>query len=257
MICLFSDLVLGTNTLISPSSKYLAIVSNSRLTVRDSETLGIIHIFPGVDTIDKVMFSPDSQYIMMCTFRRNTVQIFSLLDGDWRCRINEGVASIVNAQWTPDSRGVITESDFGIQLSVWSLIDSTSHYMLKPKESFYSNSTTGGSTVTALSNPLRSIQLVSSPDVFIQQYSTLLSGKRCHHSHHYSLVGIVTMMMIVLTPPSLYALSIHTLTTLYLLPSFTIHHTLHLHHCSLPSYQLMIPRNAILPSCIESILKTI
>ena len=175
MICLFSDMVLGTNTLISPCSKYLAIVSNSRLTIRDSETMGIIHIFPGVDTIDKVMFSPDSQYIMMCTFRRNTVQIFSLLDGDWRCRINEGVASIVNAQWTPDSRGVITESDFGIQLSVWSLVDSSSHYMLKPKESFYSNSTTGGSSVTALSNPLKSIQLVSSPDIFIQHYSTLLS----------------------------------------------------------------------------------
>jgi hypothetical protein len=53
------------------------------------------------------------------------------------------VAGIINAYWTPDSRNVVTESDFGIQLSLWSLTDSNSVIVSLPKPPFtqYSKTT--------------------------------------------------------------------------------------------------------------------
>jgi WD40 repeat protein len=112
---------------------YIAIVSGSRITVIESETMHVLHVFPCVDKIDKVLFSPDSQYVLCGMFTRNAVQIFSVADGEWRCRVNEGVAGIVNVTWSPDSRSVLTQSDFGLQVVVWSLVDSSSYLISSPK----------------------------------------------------------------------------------------------------------------------------
>eukprot|EP00602_Paraphysomonas_sp_CaronLab_P009291 CAMPEP_0185036806 /NCGR_PEP_ID=MMETSP1103-20130426/30287_1 /TAXON_ID=36769 /ORGANISM="Paraphysomonas bandaiensis, Strain Caron Lab Isolate" /LENGTH=457 /DNA_ID=CAMNT_0027574487 /DNA_START=297 /DNA_END=1671 /DNA_ORIENTATION=- len=46
---------------------------------------------------------------------------------------NESVAGIVSATWAPDSRHIIVESDFGIQLAVWSLIENVSYIINSPK----------------------------------------------------------------------------------------------------------------------------
>eukprot|EP01034_Spumella_vulgaris_P022212 gene22212-28326_t len=42
---------------------------------------------------------------------------------------------MINSWWSPDSRTVVIESDFGIQLSFWSLVDSTSSIISLPKPS--------------------------------------------------------------------------------------------------------------------------
>ena len=38
---------------------------------------------------------------------RASIQVFSIGDQDWKCRINEGIASLISAKWCPDSRNVI------------------------------------------------------------------------------------------------------------------------------------------------------
>jgi len=132
---LFTEIVLGSASIFSPDSQYVGIVSGSRLTVIESESMSVLHVFPCVDKIEKVVFSPDSQYVLCGMFSRNAVQIFSIADGDWRCRVNEGVAGIVNAAWAPDSRSILTESNFGLQTVVWSLVDSSSYVIASPKAS--------------------------------------------------------------------------------------------------------------------------
>ncbi len=59
-----------------------------------------------------------------------------MADKEFKCRINEGVAGMINSWWSPNSRTVIVESDFGIQLSFWSLVDATSAVVSLPKPSF-------------------------------------------------------------------------------------------------------------------------
>jgi hypothetical protein len=105
------------------------------VTVRDPNTLEILHIFQCIDKIEKYEFSPDSEYIQCAMYSRNAIQVFSLSDKAFKCRINEGVAGMINSWWSPDSRTVVIESDFGIQLSFWSLVDSTSSIIALPKPS--------------------------------------------------------------------------------------------------------------------------
>ena len=125
MSCKFSDSfeITGGNVAYSPSSSMVASVLGSRLTVRELPSLEVKHIYLCIDKVEKLEFSPDSKYVMCCVFSRNAVQVFSIQDPEWKCRINEGVAGIISAKWSTDSRHIITESDFGIQLTVWSLCD--------------------------------------------------------------------------------------------------------------------------------------
>lgn len=136
------------NIIFSPNSQYLAYThSGINLCIRfnqpstsssqqqqahhPAET--IHHIFSCIDKIDKIEFSKDSEYIYCAIYNRATVQIFSLTDLQWRCRINESIAGMVSVTWAPDSRHVLVESDFGIQLAIWSLLENTSYIIHSPK----------------------------------------------------------------------------------------------------------------------------
>jgi hypothetical protein len=54
-------------------------------------------------------------------------------DATWSCKISEGVAGMTHALWAPDSRHVITVSDFQLHASVWSLVDSSKSMIRHPK----------------------------------------------------------------------------------------------------------------------------
>ena len=132
--CDYSDVMIGSMASYSPSGSYLATVFGIKVTVRDTVTLDVIQIFQCIDKPDKMEFSPDSEYIVCAYLARGAIQCFSMPDPDWKCRINEGVSGFINVFWMPNSRSIITVSDFGIQLTVWSLLDSTTHIISSPKQ---------------------------------------------------------------------------------------------------------------------------
>ncbi|KYK64465.1 WDR8 protein isoform 3 family protein [Toxoplasma gondii TgCatPRC2] len=49
------------------------------------------------------------------------VRVFSVSDCQWTCAIDEGLLPVVAASWAPDSLHIVTASDCGMRLSVWSL----------------------------------------------------------------------------------------------------------------------------------------
>ena len=113
---------------------YIAAASGNRLIIRDSQSLQSVHAFSCIDRIDRMEWSPDGLYVACLLLMRAAVQVFCVADIQWRCRINEGVAGLVSVKWSPDSRHIILESDFGIQLSVWSLMAGTSQLIMHPKQ---------------------------------------------------------------------------------------------------------------------------
>ena len=125
------------NICYSPNSLYLASSYGSTLTIKDSITLEIFTIFSCIDIISKIEFSIDSSLIFCGLFNRFTIQIFSLNDLTWRCRINESIAGIISCNWSPDSRHLLIESDFNIQLAIWSLIENTSYIIQSPKSNCF------------------------------------------------------------------------------------------------------------------------
>lgn len=126
--------VTGTLSCLSPNGQLLAHTAGPKLIVRKTYSPGeVVNVYACLDKVEKIEFSPDSEYVLVALYTRNAIQVFSVKDAEWKCRINEGVAGVVAATWTPDSRSILTESDFGIYLSVWSLCDNTQAVISLPK----------------------------------------------------------------------------------------------------------------------------
>lgn len=126
-------LSLGLKAVVSPNSRLVASVQGSKVAVRSVADGVAVGAYSCLDKIDKLQFSSDSEFILCSIVSRNVAQVFSVLDPSWKCRIDEGVAGIVQCGWAPDSRHIITISDFGIQLCVWSLVDSSCSIIAHPK----------------------------------------------------------------------------------------------------------------------------
>jgi len=63
------------------------------------------------------------------------VQAWSVSQPDWTCKIDEGSAGITHARWSPDSRHILTTSEFQLRLTVWSLVSTACVHVPWPKHS--------------------------------------------------------------------------------------------------------------------------
>ena len=98
----------------SPNGRYLALVaSKGRLIIRDSSDLQVLRseivLFSANEhssnnAIDKVQFSPDSEFIFASNFKIGVTQVFRVLHSDWKAKITEGPGGLVDIQFSPDSR---------------------------------------------------------------------------------------------------------------------------------------------------------
>lgn len=60
-------------------------------------------------------------------------QVWSIEQSQWTCKIDEGSAGLVACCWTPDSRHILTTSDFQLRMTLWSLVNKTISYIKYPK----------------------------------------------------------------------------------------------------------------------------
>lgn len=124
----------GSGAKFSHSTQFIGVTSGTKLAIyRNSQPVERLQLFACIDKIESFDFSPDEQYVLCTLPARSCVQVFCIADPNWKCRINEGPAGLISSAWTPDSRNVITESDFGIQISVWSLTDNSQSIITFPK----------------------------------------------------------------------------------------------------------------------------
>ncbi|XP_028394144.1 WD repeat-containing protein WRAP73-like [Dendronephthya gigantea] len=131
----FSDEFKQNNYLsrFSPNGLYVANCVQYRLIVRDIKTLQIVHLFTNMDAVQYMEWSPDSGYILCGMFKRGLIQVWSLDQPDWRCKIDEGLAGLEAVRWSPDSRHILSTAEFQIRITLWSLIDKSVSYFEHPK----------------------------------------------------------------------------------------------------------------------------
>ncbi|KAJ8320294.1 hypothetical protein KUTeg_001881 [Tegillarca granosa] len=82
----------------------------------------------------KYLWSADSQFILCGLFKRGIVQVWSLEQPDWNCKIDEGSAGLCSVCWGPDGRHILTTADFYLRVTVWSLITKSVSYIRYPKQ---------------------------------------------------------------------------------------------------------------------------
>lgn len=115
----------------SPCSRYLAAASGNCLAIRDAQSLQLVQRYSTVDVVQSLAWSEDSQLVLTAMHKRAVVQIWSVQDASWSCKISEGVAGLVHVRWTPDARHVVTVSDFQLHATVWSLEDPTARCTIR------------------------------------------------------------------------------------------------------------------------------
>ncbi|KAL4178609.1 hypothetical protein AMTRI_Chr13g83120 [Amborella trichopoda] len=117
----------------SPNARYLAVAVDYRLVIRDVLSLKVVQFYSCMDKISYIEWALDSEYILCGLYKRPMVQAWSLTQPEWTCKIDEGCAGIAYARWSPDSRHILTTSDFQLRLTVWSLLNTACVHVQWPK----------------------------------------------------------------------------------------------------------------------------
>ena len=93
----------------------------------------VVQLFSCLDRISYIEWAVDSEYILCGLYKRPMIQAWSLTQPEWTCKIDEGPAGIAYARWSPDSRHILTTSDFQLRLTVWSLVNTACVHVQWPK----------------------------------------------------------------------------------------------------------------------------
>lgn len=59
--------------------------------------------------------------------------MWSLENPQWTCKIQEGAIGLVACCWAPDSRHILTSSDFQLRITLWSLVNKSISFIKYPK----------------------------------------------------------------------------------------------------------------------------
>ncbi|KAM6402805.1 WD repeat-containing protein WRAP73 [Rhynochetos jubatus] len=117
----------------SPDGRCLASCVQYRLVVRDANTLQILQLYTCLDQIQHIEWSSDSLFILCAMYKRGIVQVWSLEQPDWHCKIDEGSAGLVASCWSPDGRHILNTTEFHLRITVWSLCMKSVSYIKYPK----------------------------------------------------------------------------------------------------------------------------
>lgn len=122
----FSDALSSSGkAAFSPSGDHLVHLRDQSIVFLETETLQAIHVYPCADKVSQIEWSSDSKYVLCAMHGRGIVQIWSLENSQWRCRIDEGAAGVCHARWAPDARQILTVADFQVRVAVRSLVTKT------------------------------------------------------------------------------------------------------------------------------------
>ncbi|XP_057482621.1 uncharacterized protein LOC130769343 [Actinidia eriantha] len=117
----------------SPNARFLAVSVDYRLVIRDVLSLKVVQLFSCLDKISYIEWAQDSEYILCGLYKKPMIQAWSLAQPEWTCKIDDGPAGIANARWSPDSRHILTTSDFQLRVTVWSLVNTACIHVQWPK----------------------------------------------------------------------------------------------------------------------------
>jgi len=82
--------------------------------------------------ISHIGWSCDSEYLLAACAKKGAVNVFKLRDEDWSSRIDSGAEGLVKAEWAPDGRTILCFSEWGLRVTIWSLVTGTATYIQFP-----------------------------------------------------------------------------------------------------------------------------
>ena len=117
----------------SVTGDLVAVAKNFEVFIYETNTLQRICHYQFTDVVSHLEWSPDGIFILVGIEKRAQAFVKSVSDKEWQCKIDEGLAGMVNCFWAPTSRHIITISEFNLRMTVWSMVDKTVQYINNPK----------------------------------------------------------------------------------------------------------------------------
>ncbi|KAI0653693.1 YVTN repeat-like/Quino protein amine dehydrogenase [Cubamyces menziesii] len=77
-------------------------------------------------------WSCDSEYVLGACAKTGVVSVFKLRDEEWSARIEAGAEGLMKAEWAPDGRTVLCFSEWGLRVTMWSLVTGAATYIQYP-----------------------------------------------------------------------------------------------------------------------------
>ncbi|KAG7205864.1 hypothetical protein KM043_007796 [Ampulex compressa] len=96
----------------SPNGQFLVVAFQTNVIVRSAETLDTCQLYVFPDLIEYLEWSLDSEYILCANIKKGVVQVYSIFYPQWKFKLVEGSAGLESVTWSPDSRHILTLSDF-------------------------------------------------------------------------------------------------------------------------------------------------
>ncbi|KAJ7630817.1 WD repeat-containing protein 8 [Roridomyces roridus] len=82
--------------------------------------------------ISHIGWSCDSEYVLAASVNRGVVHVYKVQGEPWTARIESGAEGLVKAEWAPDGRTVLCFSQWGLRVTVWSLVTGSATYIQFP-----------------------------------------------------------------------------------------------------------------------------
>eukprot|EP00879_Flechtneria_rotunda_P025966 GHRR01027631.1.p1 GENE.GHRR01027631.1~~GHRR01027631.1.p1 ORF type:complete len:252 (+),score=27.62 GHRR01027631.1:261-1016(+) len=117
----------------SRDGRHVAAAVEYRIVIREVESLKVVQIYSCLDKIHRIEWSASGNYVLCGLYDRSTVQIWSVEDPEWSCKIDEGPAGIKHCMWTSDGQSVVLIADFCVRMTIWSLVDRKCRILPGPK----------------------------------------------------------------------------------------------------------------------------
>ncbi|KAJ6574989.1 YVTN repeat-like/Quino protein amine dehydrogenase [Mycena capillaripes] len=77
-------------------------------------------------------WSCDAEYVLAASAKRGVVHVYKVQDEKWTARIESGAEGLIKAEWAPDGRTILCFSQWGLRVTVWSLVTGTATYIQFP-----------------------------------------------------------------------------------------------------------------------------
>ncbi|KAI0667380.1 WD repeat-containing protein 8 [Trametes maxima] len=77
-------------------------------------------------------WSCDSEYVLGACAKTGVVSVFKLRDETWSARLEAGSEGLMKAEWAPDGRTVLCFSEWGLRVTMWSLVTGAATYIQYP-----------------------------------------------------------------------------------------------------------------------------
>ncbi|KAG0696051.1 WD repeat-containing protein 8 [Suillus ampliporus] len=142
----------GNLASFSPGAHFILNVVENTLIVRRTDTLQITRTWtitapsttasilskssnsgtPADGWISHAGWSCDSEYLLAASAKKGIVEVFKLRDEFWNARIEAGAEGLLKAEWAPDGRHILSFSQWGLRVTIWSLLTGNATYIQFP-----------------------------------------------------------------------------------------------------------------------------